>query len=169
MKARRLLAVSLAALPLGLVFASPAMAGQSYPPETLSTGVVHCGQGDNITVTVDGVMPNSAVHIVIDFSGAPDVDVTPNADNLGFYTNTYPIPVGAGPVIQVTISGFDFPGNKPFQMPFNLDRRTCPDLPETGANSFPIVKVSIGVLLAGAFLAAVAFRRRPQEARVRVN
>ena len=146
---------------LGLVVAEPAHAQQTYPPEVLSIGLVNCGQRA-VNVTVDGVMPNSVIHIVIDFTNAPDVVADVVANALGFFNGSWPFPVSSGPTFSVTISGFDFPNGAPFAMPFIVDRRACPDLPDTGAESFPIGKLALGASLGGAFLIAVAIRRRPK-------
>src|SRR5262245_32194846 len=104
MKARRVLAVALAT-PLTWLMASPALAQQTYPPEVLSTSIVFCDNSDAITITVDGVQPNSNVHIVIDYTGAPDVDTTLPADGLGYLNTSFPIPPNVQLLIVVTISG----------------------------------------------------------------
>ncbi len=158
----RALRVVIGVAVLGVAVAAPAHAQETYPPEVLSTGLVHCGQGA-VNVTVDGVMPNSVIHIVIDFTTAPDVVEDVVTDALGFFNGTWPFPVNLGSTFSVTISGFDFPNGAPFAMPFIVDRRECPDLPYTGANSFPVGKAALGASLGGAFLIAVAVRRRPKE------
>ena len=91
-------------------------------------------------------------------------DVKVLADAQGFFSGgNWRLPLTVGPMFTVTISGLDYPDGTPFSTPFTVDRRTCPDLPETGANSFPIGKTALGVSLAGAFLIVIALRRRPRE------
>ena len=161
---KRVLQIAAVATTLLFGVASPAFA--SYPPETLSLSLVSC-ELDHLVVTVDGALPNSALHIVIDFTDVPDVDVTVQTDSIGHFEGSYPVPPNSGPLITVTMSGLDFdsntPGGVPFSRSFDVDRRTCPTLPNTGSDALPIGKLAFGATFAGALLVVIAIRRRPRD------
>ena len=158
----RLVAVT---VPVLFALATPALAAPpiSTPPEVLSLGISNCVLGE-IVVTVDGAQPNSTLHVVITFTGAPVVTYDGTADIIGHFEASTPIPPNAGAIVLVNISGLDFDLNTPAGVPFNqtfrVDRRTCAVLPPTGANSAPIGKIAFGMTLAGAFLIVVTLRRR---------
>jgi len=164
----RIARIAALVVPLILATGATAAAQTSYPPETLSTTIVACGEGE-IVVSVEGAKPNSQITISFDFQNIPDTQYQANADAIGFFNGLYPLPTTAetGAVFTVTITGLDYdpnnPNGVPFQSVLQIDREECPDLPSTGSEPAPVGKIALAVTLAGALLVVVAVRRRPRE------
>jgi hypothetical protein len=155
-------------VPLASFAAAPAQAQDNYPPEVLSTQTAYC-EDNNLVVTVDGAQPNSDVHIQVDWDNdnVIDIDIVVQTDGTGSVTVTRPMPAEVAE-FTVHVSGViqpnpDDPDTYPFEREIFGDRSSCPDLPGTGGDSLDIGRTALFVTLAGAFLAAVAFRRRSRD------
>jgi hypothetical protein len=146
----------------------PTATAASYPPDVNAITILGCDL-DNVVLSVDGAVPNSAVTGSVTFVKPGDDEVvtitdtaTGNSGVLGSATWNRNVPIPTGVTSIIVSLRADLVTNHDALQEKTIDRADCA-LPETGSNTAPIGKIALGATLGGALLAAVAIRRRPRK------
>jgi len=156
------------AVPLSLAVGIPAASAATYSPGVNAITILGCAE-DNVVLSVDGAVPNSAVTGSVTFVKPGDDEVvtitdtaTGSSGELGSATWSTNVPIPAGVTSIIVSLTADLVNNSGETQSVEIDRVDC-ELPETGSNTAPIGKIALGASLGGALLAAVAIRRRPRK------
>jgi hypothetical protein len=147
---RRIMVIAALVGAVGTVGLAGQASAQSYAA-TLSATVVDCV---SITVTGTDWEPNADVSISINSTVLGEVET----DDDGNFTATFPLNPGLGDGDHVLTATSEFSESS-----LGITLTGCAAagrLAVTGSNSFPYVAAGVALILAGAVLATITYRRR---------